>query len=264
MNTDAIKKYPRTQHIESSRLQKGDQDLSQVMFDDLLGLNIVVEEKIDGANAGISFNSDGQMLLQSRGHYLVGGPREKHWTLFKQWAAVHEESLLDILSDRYVMYGEWMFAKHTVFYDMLPHYFMEFDVYDKERGVFLSTDARRILLDSSPIQSVLVLHQGQIDTLESLQRLVVRSYFKTGLWKSRLIEQGARVGMDAETVTRQTDMHEEMEGLYIKVESDGIVQQRLKWIRRSFVSAIVESETHWLDRPIVQNLLAPGVDIFKR
>jgi hypothetical protein len=41
---------------------------------------------MDGANCGISFNPDGELLLQSRGHYLTGGGREKHFTLFKQMA----------------------------------------------------------------------------------------------------------------------------------------------------------------------------------
>ena len=41
-------KYPRTQHIEGSRLQKGDEDLDGVRFRDLKGQHLVVEEKIDG------------------------------------------------------------------------------------------------------------------------------------------------------------------------------------------------------------------------
>ena len=79
-------KYPRTRHLEGSRLQAGDQDLSQVPFEDIRGQPLVVEEKMDGANCGLSFDEDGQLLLQSRGHYLDGGPREKHFALLKQWA----------------------------------------------------------------------------------------------------------------------------------------------------------------------------------
>ena len=41
------------------------------------------------------------------------------------------------------MFGEWMYAKHTVFYDALPHYFMEFDIYDREKKEFLDTKRRR-------------------------------------------------------------------------------------------------------------------------
>lgn len=260
---EAIKKYPRTKHIESSRLQHGDHDLDQIPFSELKGKHLVIEEKIDGANAGISFDKSG-LLLQSRGHFLTGGPREKHWTLLKQWANIHEDWLFDILEGRYIMYGEWMFAKHTVFYDMLPHFFLEFDIYDKENDVFLSTTERRNLLHGSPIKSVLVLHEGEIDDLSALQELVRPSYFKTGLWKSKLDEQAIRAGLDPVQCRKQTDSHDEMEGLYIKVEADGKVIERLKWVRPSFLNAISDSETHWLDRPIVQNMLAPGVDIFRK
>jgi RNA ligase-like protein len=261
---DKIKKYPRTQHLQGSRLQKGDHDLEQVAFSSLRGKHVIIEEKVDGANAGVSFDESGNVLLQSRGHYLTGGPREKHWTLFKQWAAVHEDSLFDILGNRYVLYGEWMFAKHTVFYDLLPHYLMEFDVYDRENDVYLSTEARRSLLGSSPVRSVLVIHEGQIDDLEDLRSLVTHSYFKSGLWTKRLAEQAERANVDPELAKRQTDPLDTMEGLYIKVEGDGIVQERLKWVRHTFLNSIMDSETHWLDRPIIQNMLAPGVDIFRR
>ncbi len=71
-----IFKYPRTQHIEGSRLQPGDEDLESVRFTDISDNHLVIEEKVDGANCGISFSYDGKLLLQSRGHYLTGGYRE--------------------------------------------------------------------------------------------------------------------------------------------------------------------------------------------
>jgi hypothetical protein len=45
-----------------------------------------------------------------------------------------------------VLYGEWLYAKHTIFYDRLPQYFLEFDVLDLESDAFLSTARRRELL----------------------------------------------------------------------------------------------------------------------
>ncbi|MGH9763171.1 MAG: RNA ligase family protein, partial [Blastocatellia bacterium] len=132
-------KYPRTQHIEGSRLQPGDEDLDSVSFEVLKSKPIVVEEKLDGANSGISFGTDGRLYLQSRGHFLDGGPREKHFALFKTWANTHKRALWEALGSRYVMYGEWLYAKHTVFYDRLPHYFMEFDLLDIQKREFLST-----------------------------------------------------------------------------------------------------------------------------
>ena len=79
---EAIQRYPRTQHLEGSRLQPGGHDLTQVPLSDLRGAYCVVEEKLDGANAGISVGEDGRIRLQSRGHVLVGGAREKHCDLW--------------------------------------------------------------------------------------------------------------------------------------------------------------------------------------
>ncbi|MEP0854434.1 RNA ligase family protein [Trichocoleus sp. DQ-U1] len=139
-------KYPRTPHIEGSRLQPGDEDLDSVPFSAIASQYVAVEEKVDGANAAISFSSDGQILLRSRGHYLTGGEREKHFNLFKQWAYRHAGTFWEVLGDRYILYGEWLYAKHTVFYDSLPHYFLEFDVLDVEQQQFLSTQRRKELL----------------------------------------------------------------------------------------------------------------------
>src|SRR5262245_50843966 len=99
-------KYPRTQHLEGSRLQPGDDDLDAVPFADVAGRDLVVEEKLDGANAGLSFDAAGKLHLQSRGHYLTGGQREMHFDLFKQWAHTHADALYRALGSRYVLYGE--------------------------------------------------------------------------------------------------------------------------------------------------------------
>ena len=136
---EQIFKYPRTRHLENSKKQVGDEDLKNVKFTELEGKFLVLEEKVDGANCGISFGTDGKMYLQSRGHFLNGGYGERQFDLFKLWAGCYEEQLGQLLGERYVMYGEWLYAKHTVFYDKLPHYFMEFDIFDKVEGKFFST-----------------------------------------------------------------------------------------------------------------------------
>ncbi|MER3587537.1 MAG: DNA ligase, partial [Mastigocladus sp. ERB_26_1] len=134
-----IYKYPRTHHIQGSRLQPGDEDLDSIPFAAIKEQYVVVKEKVDGANAAISFAADGQIRLQSRGHYLTGGSREKHFNLFKQWANTHAAAFWQVLGSRFILFGEWLYAKHTVFYDALPHYFLEYDVLDLEKQVFLST-----------------------------------------------------------------------------------------------------------------------------
>jgi hypothetical protein len=149
-------KYPRTPHLVGSRLQPGDSTAGQIPWEQLRGGRLIFEEKIDGANAAVSFDASGQLMLQSRGHVLTGGAREAQFGLFKAWAQTHEQVFFDLLGRRYVMFGEWCFAKHTVFYDRLPHYFHEFDIYDRELDLFLSTPCRHKMLAGLPDASSII------------------------------------------------------------------------------------------------------------
>ncbi|MFG2001560.1 RNA ligase family protein [Spirillospora sp. NPDC048911] len=251
-----LRKYPRTRHIEGSRLQPGDHDLAAVPFREIAGRYLVVEEKLDGANCGISFSAEGELRLQSRGHYLTGGPRERQFGPLKAWAASAQRHLWPRLGDRYVLYGEWMYAKHTVFYDALPHYFCEFDVLDQRDGTFLSTARRRELLAGTPVVSVPVLHEGPLPDLASLTALTGPSTCRTAAWRDALREAAVAGGADPGKVAEETDRSDDMEGLYIKVEEDGLTVDRFKWVRASFLTAILDSGTHWQARPIVANGLA--------
>ena len=254
---ERILKYPRTQHLQGSRLQAGDEDLSQIPFKEILGKYIVIEEKIDGANSAISFDEDGNLLLQSRGHYLRGGYSERHYNLLKQWANHNLELLYCALEDRYIMYGEWMYAKHTVFYDALPDYFMEFDIYDRERQVFLDTESRRKITDPMGIiSSVPVLGKGVYKTKESILAHIGDSLYITENHIETLRALSEKQGLDVERQVRETDPSLTMEGLYIKVEEDGVVKQRMKYVRNSFYQCLMESGSHWQQRPIIPNQLA--------
>jgi hypothetical protein len=258
-----IFKYPRTPHIRGSRLQAGDEDLADIAFEHLAGRHLVVEEKLDGANCAISFAPGGRLLIQSRGHYLTGGPRERQFDLLKTWANMHTQAFWEILGERYVMYGEWLYAKHTVFYNALRHYFLEFDILDLETGLFLSTAARRELLEFLPmVQSMPVLHEGPLNKLEQLTRLIVDSEAIVGDPVADLRRIAEEAGLRADQVIAETQTGRTMEGLYVKVEENGQVVERYKFVRWGFVQALVASESHWMDRPIVPNQLAAGRSIF--
>ena len=258
-----IHKYPRTRHIQGSKLQPGDEDLASVPFERLAGRHVVVEEKMDGANSGISFSSGSELRLQSRGHYLVGGAREKHFDLLKSWATTHVGGLLNVLGERYLMYGEWLYAKHTVYYNRLPQYFLEFDILDKHRGDFLSTPARQALLSDVPfVKSVNILFEGKLKRIEDLTALLGPSHFIGHGHIRQLQRRAIAQGQDPERVIKETDPSTTMEGLYIKVEENGVVTDRFKYVRASFLTTVIQSESHWLNRPIIANLLDDGVDLF--
>jgi hypothetical protein len=258
-----IFKYPRTQHIRGSRLQAGDEDLADVPIESLATRNLIVEEKMDGANCAISFGHDGRLLLQSRGHYLQGGPRERQFDLFKTWANTFANDFRAVLGERFVMYGEWLYAKHTVFYNGLRHYFLEFDILDLEKQEFLSTHRRQAMLEALPmVQSVRVLKEGKFKKLEELKALIGPSEAIVGDHLGLLRQLATDAGLRADQVVAETLPGNLMEGLYIKVEENGQVLERYKFVRSDFMQTLLASDSHWMDRPMLANQLAEGVDLF--
>ncbi len=264
-------KYPRTSHIQGSGIQKGDKDRPVVPFKTVRNQHLIVEEKLDGANCGVSFVNEELRLqsrgfpklrLQSRGHTLTGGPRERQFDLFKAWAATHRDTLHGLLSDQFIMFGEWMYAKHSSFYDQLPHYFMEFDVYDRVTKKYLSTLERHKMFKDSPVVSVPVLFTGPCDTIDDLTKWIKPSLYKSDQWKENLITEAANQGLNPDDILEQTDLSQLAEGLYIKHEDELVIIERYKYVRPAFTQMLVESDEHWMNRPIVPNRLADGVDIF--
>jgi hypothetical protein len=257
-----LRKYPRTQHVEGSGLQKGD-EADYAAFAFLRDKELIVEEKLDGANTGVSFDEKGRLQLQCRGHYLTGGPGELQFALFKSWAQTHQTWLWEKLGTRFILYGEWLYAKHTVFYDALPHYFFEFDVLDTQADQFLSTYRRRALLSGGPIVSVPVLATQRFSRLSELTKWVRPSLYKSESWRDALKNTALSLGLDFELVLeRETDTSELAEGLYLKWEEGGVVQGRYKFVRPNFSQTILDSGSHWKSRPILPNGLADGVAIW--
>ena len=263
MRDDGLFKYPRTPHLLGSRLQAGDSGEDALPYAALAGRWLVVEEKMDGANCGVSFSAQAQLQLQSRGHFLNGGSRERQFAVLHRWAQRHQDVLFDRLGDRYVLYAEWMAAKHSMFYDALPHLLLEFDVLDVATGRFLSTARRRALWAGAPVVAVPVLFEGPAPARwQDLAGLLGPSLGRSPGWREALTVTAEQQGLDVARVVAQTDGSDLAEGFYLKLEDDDHVLARAKWVRPSFTQTIVEGDGHWHRRPIVPNRLRPDVDLF--
>jgi hypothetical protein len=263
VGVDELLKFPRTPHLQGSRRQPGDEDLESISFQEIAGRPLAITEKVDGANCGIRFTADGRLLLQSRGHYLTGGERERQFHLLKAWANRYAGELWAILADRYLLYGEWLYAKHTIYYAELPHYFLEFDLYDTEASAFLDTRTRREVLAPAPfLGSIPVLHEGIAPTVSSILDRIGPSPLIGADALTHLREQCHEQGLDAERALQETDRSGLMEGLYVKVEERGVVTARCKYVRPGFRTAVVDSQSHWMNRPLIPNRLRPGSDLF--
>jgi hypothetical protein len=236
-------KYPRTPHLFGSKGTDDDKQLSEAESNRFINDDsLIVEEKIDGTNVGIHFSADGNLVLQCRGHLITEGMHPQY-DLFKQRATVKRYVLEERLGTRFILFGEWVYARHSVFYRQLPHYFFEFDIYDKEAESFLDLGQRLKLLDGAGIETVPVVHAGALKRTE-LEGLIGPSRFDSRF---------------ENPATKQTDNL--MEGLYLRTEANGVVRGRAKFVRSEFVEKIKQS-THWQHQAMVPNELAEGVDIW--
>ena len=133
-------------------------------------------------------------MLQSRGHYLTGGPRERQFDLLKQWASRYAGPLWETLGDRYVLYGEWLYARaHHLLHRsaaLLPGVRRAGHA---QAASFSSTPARRELLREAPfVRSVRVLHEGTVASAEALVALIGPSAFVSGSPAERLRAAASR------------------------------------------------------------------------
>jgi ATP-dependent RNA circularization protein (DNA/RNA ligase family) len=224
MKSSDFFKYPSTPHLAllEDRSVRGDKIMSEIERNEFLQHELVIEEKVDGANLGISFDSDGNIRAQNRGNYLRL-PGSGQWKRLAGWLTPRTENLFDIISDRYILFGEWCYAQHSVKYDRLPDWFLGFDLYDKQTGNFLALHRRDKLLREIQIEQVPFLARSRF-TLVEIKLLLARS---------KLGNQPA-------------------EGICIRYESGDWLVKRAKLVRPSFLQ---EMDQHWSRAGIKKNRL---------
>ncbi|WP_319405273.1 RNA ligase family protein [uncultured Desulfosarcina sp.] len=217
-------KFPSTPHLAllAGVEVRGDKVMSDAEKTRFLDHELVVEEKVDGANLGISFDSDGNIRAQNRGAYLHL-PSSGQWKKLSDWLAPKTEELFEHLTDRYIIFGEWCYARHSVFYDLLPDWFLGFDVYDKKVGHFLSCKRRDTVFRATHIYRIPMIERG-IFALPDLSRLFLQS--KLGNRPS--------------------------EGIYLRFDQGDWLAQRAKLVRPAFIQAV---EQHWSRSGIKANRL---------
>lgn len=243
-------KLPRTLHIEGSRLPAGDTDPEAIEFNKLQGQFLVIEEKVDGTGVSIELDTHFNLKINHRGSPAIGS----EFKPLHEWAEKHWEDLVFLLGERYVLFGEWMRNKHTIFYDNLPHLFLESDIYDKDRKVWLSTSARNNLLGGHRfIKQVPVLAALKPSSLGQITSLIGKTKFQSPDWQKKLQERCRLVGVDYQKILSETDQSGLMEGLYIKQEDDFQVINRYKFVRYEFLQCILNSGSHLIDRIPVYN-----------
>lgn len=217
-------RFPHTPHLvwlgEGS--PRDDKVIPPQEVTSLLQNEVVVEEKLDGANIGISLKKTGDFQVQNRGNYL-SQPYRGQFSRLSSWMGERSAGLRSVLTPDVILFGEWCAAKHSLMYDRLPDWFMLFDVYSRHEKTFWSTARRNELGQKAELFTVPKLWKGRFKLEELTNMLLAQT----------------SVGRDGT-----------VEGLVIREENDETCLRRVKLVRPDFTQAI---EEHWSSRAIQWN-----------
>jgi len=223
METDFFR-FPPTPHLVwlGQETPRNDKVLSSAEVQALLKGEVVVEEKLDGANLGLSLAPDGSLRAQNRGQYLAE-PHTGQFARLPAWLDQHGDALRSVLTTGLIVFGEWCAARHSLDYSSLPDWFLVFDVHDRLAGRFWSSARRNALAESAGLVPVPQITRGCF-SVESLEKMVT-----SGCSRYR---------------------HGSLEGVVIRQESASWCLSRAKLVRADFTQAM---ETHWRRRAIEWN-----------
>lgn len=133
-----FRKYEKTYRVLVPQIStKGKHFLSSPDVSKLLNGNVVITEKMDGANTGIVRRKN-EFRLQKRGS-LVGESEHAQFGFFKAWSMSNYEKLMKIPVNT-ILYGELMHTVHTIYYDELPDYFLAFAWFDCKTNRYMHWD----------------------------------------------------------------------------------------------------------------------------
>ena len=221
MNTKLRIKNLRTLAPDYPRIPHLDKAISNMTHDDILTesefdfpLEAWVQEKVDGANMGVSWTSG--PVLRNRNNILKKGYIEKGTPAKLQfrpaWNWIHENgkdirNISKELMTPVTIYGEWMLAKHSLEYDKLPDWFLAYDIYLPEERKFLSPEAFENIMSETKINFI----KSEKVTFNDISDVVK--------WSEKPSEY--RKGI--------------REGIVIKTSSNGYLDDSFKVVNRYFV-----------------------------
>lgn len=219
--------FPRTKH-HPYRPNASRDDLISTYdeIDEALrgSLYVLVTEKVDGANVGISWRF-GAFQVAHRNNVATGAEFAPLWGYL--WA--NKDALLRLMDGgKRTIYGEWLHAVHTVRYNSLPQPLLLYDAWDGQRWLPKRKFLRQVRENGLAHPAIL----WERDDVREMARFPKAEYLE-----SEYLAPGLRSMYSADP----------MEGLYISGETMDEVVLRLKMVRADFIRP---DAAHWSQRPM--------------
>ena len=213
------RKYEKTYRILVPQINIiGKHFLTDEQTDALLDGEVILCEKLDGANTAIIRTEEG-FQLQKRGG-LIGEGEHPQFQFFKSWAQANYLKIMDLPVD-VILYGELCYCVHTVKYDALPDYFLAFAYLDTKTNTYMHRDTL-------------------VETCELLGFSCVPEIARGVFKREELFDRIPKVSNYG---------HNEAEGLVVWNYTKGL---RGKVVREKFVKDM-EEDTHWIKHQIEVN-----------
>lgn len=205
-------KYPKTMHLPwSPGLQNDDRLIESLIGFE--GKRVIVTEKMDGENATLYHDHYHARSLDSRHHPS------------RDWIKSYHGSIKHLILPDIRICGENMYAKHSIFYDSLPSYFLGFSIWN-ERNFCLSWDETIELFEMLDIVSVPVIFDG--------------------LWEDFIAAPARRANL-------VTDLTKE--GYVVRVADSFHFSQFQKCVAKFVRSNHIQTDIHWMNAPIIPNVM---------
>ena len=203
-----MSKYNRTYHLPWSPGATSDDKVSK-SIDNLIGIDIVITEKLDGENCGMT--NDG---VYARSHATF---TTSAWS--REVRQIHDIKVRGQLDDNVYLFGENMEGVHSIEYSNLKSYFYLFGVRDNNIWIpWQSVEEYSYLLD---LELVPVLFKGKVNTEKELKDLV-----------NDLVSKPSELGGEREGIVVRNS------GLF---HNDDFADNVMKWVRANHVT----TDEHW-------------------
>ncbi len=203
-----MSKYNRTYHLPWSPGTTSDDKISNDISS-LIGNEIVITEKLDGENTGMT--NDG---VYARSHATF---TTSDWS--REVRQLHNIKVRGNLSQNEFIFGENMEGIHSIEYSNLKSYFYIFGVRDNNIWVpWKSVEEYSYLLD---IPTVPVLFKGIINSEKELKELV-----------EKLVSETSELGGEREGIVVRSA------GMF---HNDDFAENVSKWVRANHV----QTDEHW-------------------
>lgn len=214
-----MSKYNRTYHLPWSPGSTNDDRISDNV-ESLLGTEIVITEKLDGENCGMT---DEGVYARSHATFTTSA-----WS--REVRQLHKLSVEDELGDGVFLFGENMEGIHSIEYTNLTSYFYIFGIRDNDIWIpWEKVEEYSYLLD---IPTVPVLFKGIVNTAKELQQIV-----------EDLVSKPSELGGQREGIVVRTA------GMF---HNDDFADNVMKWVRKGHVTTTNHWTRNWKKTKIIR------------